>query len=111
MEAVNCSADVYLLCHFLHLFEDDGAVRVLTNCAAAASPRARIIAMDRVMADGPKDTYGKVLDLVMLCCSRGRERTEDEVRALFERAGLSWAGITPTTSDLSLIEGVVRPVA
>jgi hypothetical protein len=107
-EAVDCPADIYLLGHFVHLFEDDGAVRVLANCAAAAPPGARIIAMERVIADGPKDTFGKVVDLLMFCYSGGRERTEDEYHALFERAGLTWAGITPTASDMSLIEGIVR---
>lgn len=109
MEAVDCPADIYLFGHFLHLFEDDGAIRVLTNCTAAAKPGARIVAMDRVIADGPKDTFAKVVDLLMFCYSGGRERTGDEYRALFERAGLSWAGITPTASDMSLIEGVVTP--
>jgi hypothetical protein len=46
---------------------------------------------------------------MILCFTQGRERTEDEFRALFDRAGLSWVGITPTTSDMSLIEGVVPP--
>ncbi len=111
LEAVDCPADIYLLGNFLHLFEDDGALRVLTNCAAGAPPGARIIAMERVIADGPKDTFGKVVDLIMFCVSQGRERTEDEFHAVFERAGLSWAGIMPTTCDMSLIEGVVRPAS
>lgn len=111
LEAVDCPADIYLLGHFLHLFEDDGALRVLTNCAAAAPAGARIIALERVIADGPKDTFGKMLDVMMFCVTQGRERTEDEFRALFERAGLRWAGITPTTCDMSLIEGVVPPAS
>ncbi len=107
LEAVDCPADIYLLGHFIHLFEDDDALRVLTNCAVAAPPGARIIAMERVIGDGPKDTFSKVVDLLMFSYAQGRERTEDEYRALFERAGLSWVGITPTASDMSLIEGVV----
>jgi hypothetical protein len=39
------------------------------------------------------------------------ERTAHEFRVLFERAGLNWAGISPTTSDMSLIEGVQRPTS
>jgi hypothetical protein len=77
----------------------------------AAPAGARIIALERVIADGPKDTFGKMLDLMIFCVTQGRERTEDEFRALFERAGLRWAGITPTTCDMSLIEGVVPPAS
>ncbi len=106
-DAVTFQQGMTDLSHFLHVFEDDVAVRVLTNCAAAARPGARIVAMERVIADDPKYTFGKILDLMILCFTQGRERTGDEFRALFDRAGLRWVGITPTTSDMSLIEGVV----
>jgi C-methyltransferase len=111
LKAVDCPADIYLLSNFLHLFEDDDAVRMLTNCAAAAPPGARIIAMERLIADGPQDTFKTMLDLMMLCLNHGLERTEEEYHTLFERAGLDWVGITATTGDVSLIEGVVRPTS
>ena len=37
----------------------------------------------------------------------GRERTEAEFRALLEAAGLTLAGIVPTTAPVSVLE--VRP--
>jgi hypothetical protein len=111
LEAVDCPADVYLFSNFLHLFEDDDAIRMLTNCAATAPPGARIIAMERVIADGPQDTFGTMLDLMMLCLNHGLERTEEEFHTLFERAGLGWVGITAATGDVSIIEGVVRPAS
>ncbi len=77
-DAVTFQQGMTDLSHFLHVFEDDVAVRVLTNCAAAARPGARIVAMERVIADDPKYTFGKILDLMILCFTQGRERTEDE---------------------------------
>ncbi len=48
---------------------------------------------------------------MLLCINDGVERTEEGYRALFERAGLSWVGITARTGDASLIEGAVRPAS
>jgi hypothetical protein len=36
----------------------------------------------------------------------GRERTEAEYRALFEKAGFKLTRIVPTQDDMSLIEGI-----
>ena len=44
----------------------------------------------------------------MLLIPGGKERTEDEYRKLYEAAGFRLSSITPTPSDVSVIEG--RPV-
>jgi hypothetical protein len=50
---------------------------------------------------------GKLLDLHMLAVnSGGRERTEAEYRALFEKAGFKLTRIVPTQDEMSIIEGI-----
>jgi hypothetical protein len=50
---------------------------------------------------------GKLIDLNMLVMtSGGRERTEAEYRALFEKAGFKLTRIVPTQDDVSIIEGI-----
>jgi hypothetical protein len=44
-------------------------------------------------------------DLVMLVISGGRERTEEEFRALYERAGFCLTRIVPTKVGICVIEG------
>jgi hypothetical protein len=57
----------------------------------------------------PRDEahFGKLLDLEMLIMySGGRERTKAEFSYLFEAAGFRLNRILPTTSYVSVIEGV-----
>jgi len=107
LDAVDCPADVYLLKQVLHLFDDETAERVLRNCAASAKPGARIVVVERVITDGPHATHVKLIDVLMFVTQQqGRERTEREFAELFDRAGLRFAGVTPTPSPLCLIEGL-----
>lgn len=106
LDRVDCPADIYMMRHFIHLFEDDVAVQVLANCVRSAPVDARVVVMERVIEDSPKSVFGKLLDLQTFAVSQGGERTEDEFRTLFDRAGLTWKGVTHTDCDVSLIEGV-----
>ena len=45
-------------------------------------------------------------DMLMLTAAGGIERTEEQYRTLFARAGLVMAGVTPTTSGFSVMEAV-----
>lgn len=47
---------------------------------------------------------GKLIDLEMVVMTGGRERTEEESRALFDRAGFKMTRVIPTKSPLSVIE-------
>jgi hypothetical protein len=50
---------------------------------------------------------GKLLDLHMLVMAPGgRERTEAEYRALFEKAGFQLTRIVPTQREVSIVEGI-----
>jgi hypothetical protein len=41
----------------------------------------------------------------MLLIPGGKERTENEYRALFERAGFALTRIVPTGTEVSIVEG------
>ncbi len=47
----------------------------------------------------------KFLDLVMLLIPGGKERTENEYRTSFERAGFELTRIVPTATEVSIVEG------
>ncbi len=47
-----------------------------------------------------------MLDLVMLVIPGGRERNEDEYRALFDMAGFRLTRVIPTRSAVSIVEAV-----
>jgi hypothetical protein len=81
------AADAYILAVVLHDWDDDAAARILAQLHAAAPAHARVLIADAVIPPGNDPHGAKWLDLLMLALNRGRERTEDEWRALLERSG------------------------
>jgi hypothetical protein len=44
----------------------------------------------------------------MMLIPGGKERTEDEYRELYDRAGFDLVRVVPTSTEVSVIEGVRR---
>jgi SAM-dependent methyltransferase len=101
------SADLYVFKLTLHMYEDDDCEQILRNVAASAKPGARIVIADPLLQDPPESKFVPSMDLHMLLVMGGKERTEQDYAALFKRAGLEFAGITPTGTDLHLAVGRV----
>jgi hypothetical protein len=72
----------------------------------AMQPGGRVILLESVLTPANQPDFGKRIDLEMLAMPGGRERTADEFRALFDRAGFQGVRIVPTKSPLSVIEAV-----
>jgi hypothetical protein len=105
--AVPAGGDAYLLSMVLHDWNDLDATRLLSNIRDAAAPGARVLAFELVMPPGDQPHMSKMIDLTMLGMLNGRERTETEMRSLFEGAGLTYDGTTPTPTPISIIEARV----
>jgi len=99
--------DIYLLKSVLHNWDDERAVRILTNCRDAMRPGGVIIVVERVMSrqpgDSPADRVVLRSDLNMLVALTGRERTLVEFDALFAKAGLGPTKLLAAGGDFSLI--------
>ena len=81
--------DIYLLSAVLHGFDDESCVKVLRNLASAsAATGARIVLMELVMAEARGDFATAAVDMQMFMGTRGRERTLNEWRSLFDGCGL-----------------------
>ncbi len=107
--AVPPGGDAYIMKHIIHDWDDDRALKILENIKKAMKPGGRVILLESVLLPGStQPDFGKVIDIEMLLMPGGKERTEEEFRALFARAGFKLARIVPTQSPLSVIEG--RPV-
>ena len=50
-------------------------------------------------------SLGKFLDLTMMLIPGGKERTEDEYRELYDKAGFDLVRTVPTSTEVSVIEG------
>jgi hypothetical protein len=82
------AGDSYILSAILHDWSDDRADEILRTVRRAASPAARLLVIESVVADGNEPQGSKWLDLLMLVLG-GRERTAPEWRALLADAGFA----------------------
>ena len=105
-------ANVYIMKHIIHDWEDEKCVRLLTNCREAMQGDGRVICVDSVLPPmgDTENAPAKLLDLQMLVAITGKERTENQWRKLYEAAGFEISKITPLQDNFgtSIVEGVMR---
>lgn len=104
-ESVPAGADAYLLRHIIHDWDDEKSVRILENVHRALGGRGRVLVIESVIPPGNEPFFGKLLDLAMLVGPGGQERTPEEYRDLFGKAGFRLARIVPTLAEVSVVEG------
>jgi ubiquinone/menaquinone biosynthesis C-methylase UbiE len=100
--------DGYLLRHLLHDYDDDDCLRMLNNVRRAMAPDARVVVLEKTVPTDDTPGPGRWLDLHVMLLTGGRERTEEEYRALFTKAGLRLARVLPTAHQAVEIVEAVR---
>jgi hypothetical protein len=98
--------DVYVLKRILHDWSDEHCIQILRVCREAMGANARLLVVDAVVPPGNEPHPSKIMDMLMMALLEGQERTEQEFRALYRRAGLQLTKVVPTPSVLSIVEGV-----
>lgn len=105
-ESIPAGADVYMMRHIIHDWDEDKVLTILRNCHQAMSEDSRLLIVESVIPPGNEPFGGKLLDLVMLLIPGGKERTEDEYRDLLTSAGFELTRVVPTETEISVIEAV-----
>ncbi|MEO8566045.1 MAG: methyltransferase, partial [Betaproteobacteria bacterium] len=98
-------ADAYILGNVLHDWADDEAIAILRSVRRAAPAQAELLVLESILPDGPEPHHAKVLDVVMLTMTGGRERTHRDYQALLEAGGFRLDRVVPTASPISVIVG------
>lgn len=107
-DSIPLTADAYLMRHIIHDWDDEKSLTILRNCHAVMPENSKLLVIESVIPPGNEPFAGKFLDLVMMLIPGGKERTEEEYKALYEQVGFELTRIVPTKTELSIIEGVKR---
>jgi SAM-dependent methyltransferase len=99
-------ADLYLLKHVLHDWDDGQAVRILENCRRAIRPGGRVIVVELLLGEIGEPGPAPLIDLNMMVILPGRERSLSEYRALLKQAGFRLDKSSAIRSSMAVIEAV-----
>lgn len=99
-------ADIHVMKRVFHNWSDENCHLILRNSAKALPKEGKVLIVDVVLEDSSKPNILKDGDLIMMSLGEGRERTREEFRLLLEGAGFTLNRILPTSTKLSIIEGI-----
>jgi hypothetical protein len=99
-------ADCYLLKSILHDWADGECVTILTRCRDSLAPDGVVLVVELVLDRPGYERQAAFMDLNMMVQLGGRERTEAEFAALFERAGLVLSRVVDTGTPYAILEAV-----
>lgn len=100
-------ADAYVLSDILHDWDEEQAGRILTECRRAAAPNGTVVVIEAVRDHG----ISSAINLFMLMCFRGEERSIDDLTALAARSGLRLTTWSQVSDGRTALEFAVDPAA
>lgn len=108
-EAVPAGSRAFVMKNIVHDWDDARARVILRNCRRAMPADGVLLLVEYALGDDNTASLGKMVDLVMLTITGGRERTAAEHRALLESAGFRLNRTIPVSPDIVIVEAM--PVA
>jgi O-methyltransferase/methyltransferase family protein len=101
-------ADAYVLSRVIHDWDDAEAGMILANCRRAMPQGSKLLVFERLLPGAAAKSEAArsllISDLTMMVMNGGRERTEDQYRALLAASGLRLLRTIPTASEISVLE-------
>ncbi len=98
------AADAYVLMEILHDWPDEQCIAILSAIRRAAAPGATVLVIESILDEDYADPRAQTLDIIMLYATGGRERTSQELAALFNAAGFSDGTVIHTGGPLRIAE-------
>lgn len=96
------SADLYLMTHIIHDWDDPKSIAILKSVRAAAAEGARLVLYEMRVPEGAEPHPARVLDIVMMAVTGGRERTPQQYGALLSAAGWRFETVIDTPGLMAL---------
>jgi hypothetical protein len=99
-------ADAYILSEVLHDWPDEEAAAIVRAVRTAAPKGSHLLVLEVVLSEQPGLHPSKVLDVIMLSLTGGRERTRVEHQALMRAGGFHLERVVSTGDPVSVLVGV-----
>jgi len=102
-QSIPAGADAYVMKHVIHDWNDEDALKILSNCRRVMPVDGTLLLVEWVLKPSNQPDIGKLLDLNMLVNLGGLNRTEVEFQSLLRQASFSLTRIIPA-GPASIIE-------
>lgn len=104
LDSVPTGCRACVMKNVLHDWDDARALRILLNCRRAIPDKGVLLLVEYSLGAENTPSLGKMLDVVMMACMGGKERTVDEHRALLTQAGFLLRRVIPLDCDVAILE-------
>ena len=107
-ESIPAGGDAYIMQHIIHDWDDAKCHIILKNIhkALAGKKNGKLIILESIVKADSEPDFCKWLDLEMLTMPGGKERTEEEFRALLQHCGFKLTRAIPLKGMVSIVEAV-----
>lgn len=104
--AIPPGSRAYVMKNVMHDWNDAQASEILRNVRCAVPDDGALVLIEYGVGDANSPSLGKMVDLVMLTITGGKERTVDEHRALLAAAGFRVNTAIPVSPEITIIEAL-----
>jgi O-methyltransferase domain/Dimerisation domain len=94
----------YMMKSVIHDWGDQQAREILVNCRRVVPADGVLLLVELGLSEGNLPSTGKLIDLVMLVMTGGKERTIEEYRELLASAGFRLNKVVPTAAAYAILE-------
>lgn len=105
-EAVPPGSRAYVMKNIIHDWNDDDARRILVNCRRAVPDDGVLLLVEYCVGEANAPSLGKMVDIVMLTVTGGKERTAHQHRELLTSAGFRLSRTIPVSNEIAILEAL-----
>ena len=102
--AIPSGSRAYMMKNVIHDWNDAQATEILRTCRRAVPDDGVLLLIEYSLGENNTPSLGKMVDLVMLTITGGKERTIEEHRALLASAGFELNRAIPVSGEIVMIE-------
>ena len=96
----------YMMKSVIHDWDDERARQILINCRRAVPSNGVLLLVECALSEANQPSTGKLIDVLMMVATGGKERTSEQYRELLAGGGFRLRHVTVTSAEFAIIEAV-----